>query len=293
MTECQISNLNNGENNLCTLLGNILLKNSLHISQKIGTITCEKLYPKLVLLSSINDNMSYGFFTFNGNNFICMTSTIKFNGIDQKNFCLPKFTTTYNYLINKKKMTDYEILFNTTFYCSFTPIIDYISSNLIGCLFVGVNKSQIKNNSQLSITKEISPLTYIDNAKIMIKNIFGDIIIINNTLFSYNRGALIENNTKNVLNILTEQINYKSIFITLFNFINQTFTQISSSENNRIHEISQQSNAYQQLINKLEHCEILNEYEINYYVCYVPIIDTNTGFLIGAFYFKFGPFNMI
>ena len=70
MTEYQISNLNNGENNLHTLLGNILQKNSSYISQKIGNITYEKLYSKLILLSSINNDMSYGFFTFNENNFI-------------------------------------------------------------------------------------------------------------------------------------------------------------------------------------------------------------------------------
>jgi hypothetical protein len=293
MTEYQISNLRNGENNLDILLGNILKKNSSYISQNFGIVTYEKIYQKLTSLSSINSDMSYGFFTFNGENFICMASTIKFSGIDQKNFSLTKLSTTYNYLINKKKITDYEILFNNTFYCSFTPILDYINLSLIGCLFVGVNGSQIKNKSQVSITKEISPLSYIDYAKTMIGNIFGNIIIVDDILVSYNRGILSENTTKNILNTLTEHINYKSIFITLFSFINQTFTQISSSENNRIQQILHQSNAYQQLVNGREYCEILNEYEINYYVYYIPIIDANTKNIIGSFYLKFGPYNMI
>ena len=153
MTEYQISSLSNGENNIDILLGNILKKNSLYISKKLGIINYDKIYPKLISLSSINSDMSYGFFTFNEDNFICMASTIKFNGIDQKKFYLTKLSTTYNYLINKKKIIDYEILFNNTFYCSFTPILDFINSSLIGCLFVGVNRSQIKNNSSFTITK--------------------------------------------------------------------------------------------------------------------------------------------
>jgi hypothetical protein len=44
MTEYQISNLRNGENNLDILLGNILKKNSSYISQNFGIVTYEKIY---------------------------------------------------------------------------------------------------------------------------------------------------------------------------------------------------------------------------------------------------------
>ena len=288
MSNYQKSILNDGENNLSLLFGPILKSGSNYISKKFGQITYEKLQPKLISLSTINSDIVYTFFTYDGIDFTRMATTVMSNGMYQINTKLSHTSVPYNYLINKKKMIGQKSLFGTQYYTSYAPIIDYITNELIGCLFVGTIDSK-----NIVIKKEITTLNYIDDVKHMINNIFGSITLVNNMLISYIRGQLNFETTQKLLIELTEQINYKTIFITLFKFINSNFIQISSSDINAINNIEKSSQIYQSQINLIEYNSVLTEANVNYYIKYIPIIDIETNNLIGSWYLKFGPFNMI
>ena len=288
MSNYQKSILNDGENNLSLLFGPILKSGSNYVSKKFGQITYEKLQPKLISLSTINSDIVYTFFTYDGIDFTRMATTVMSNGMYQINTKLSHTSVPYNYLINKKKMIGQKSLFGTQYYTSYAPIIDYITNELIGCLFVGTIDSK-----NIVIKKEITTLNYIDDVKHMINNIFGSITLVNNMLISYIRGQLNFETTQKLLIELTEQINYKTIFITLFKFINSDFIQISSSDINAINNIEKSSQIYQSQINLTEYNSVLTEANVNYYIKYIPIIDIETNNLIGSWYLKFGPFNMI
>lgn len=288
MSNYQKSILNDGENNFNLLLGPIIKFGENYISKNFGYITYDTLQPKLVSLSSINSDIVYTFFIYDGSDFIRMATTVMSNGIYQINTKLSKTSVPYNYLVNKKKMTGQKTLFGISYYTSYDPIIDYVTGQLIGCLFVGTLDSK-----NIIVKKEISPLNYIDEIKYMMNNIFGSITLLNGTLVSYVRGQLNYDTTQTLLINLTDEITYKTVFITLFKFVNLNFIQISSSELNKINTIENTSKIYQSLINLTEYNETLNENETNYYVRYIPIIDIDTNNLIGSFYLKFGPFNVI
>lgn len=288
MSDYQKSILNDGENNFNLLLGIIIKLGVNYISKNFGYITYDTLQPKLIGLSSINSDIVYTFFLYNGTDFIRIATTVMSNGIYQINTKLSRTSVPYNYLVNKKKMIGPKTLFGVSYYTSYTPIIDYLTNQLIGCLFVGTVDS--KNTV---IKEEITTLNYIDDTKDMINNVFGSITLLNETLISYIRGQLNFDTTQMLLINLTEQNNYKTIFITLFKFINLNFIQISSSELNKVNIIEKTSQIYQSLINLTEYNDTLNENNINYYIKYIPIIDIETNNLIGSFYLKFGPFNMI
>lgn len=288
MSNYQKSILNDGENNLSLLFGPILKSGSNYISKNFGQITYEKLQPKLISLSTINSDIVYTFFTYDGTDFTRMATTVISNGEYQINTKLSQTSVPYNYLINKKKMSGQKTLFGKQYYTSYTPIIDYITNELIGCLFVGTIDSK-----NIVAKKEITTLNYIDDVKYMIDNIFGQITLVNNVLISYIRGQLNLETTQTLLINLTNQINYKTVFITLFKFVNSDFIQISSSDIDVINNIEKSSQIYQSLINLTEYNSILTEENINYYIKYIPIIDIETNNLIGSWYLKFGPFNMI
>lgn len=296
--------LTSEENNLDELFGKIIKIGTNLISEKYKIITKEKLLETYTKFELINDKISFGFFIYNTyNDFVCLASTIKSQGINQVDFVLEKNSPTYNALIAKQKITDYEILFDNNYYCSFIPIIDSLSNQILGCHFVGINMSlkfNINTNTKIGtniISKQQSPYEYIKNCLITFNNIFGNIssdfyLSTDNKLTS-NIGEFDRNTIENNLYELTNYINFKFVYYTIFTYANNYFTQIATSEKNKINVIFTLSDIYDSLIKLNSYSGIVTEYEINYYTNYCPIIDKNTQLLIGCLYIKFGPYNMI
>lgn len=298
MSEYQISTLSYAQNLINMLLGSIIKTKTNtnleeYISQKLGYLCQTKLQTKFESLLSSNKNIIYTFFIKNNSQFIRFATTEQKDGIYQINTTLSTITIPYNSIINNKTFIGFEKSFDTLYYCSYEPIIDYINKSVIGCIFIGVTNNI--NDINFVDTKEINMFNIIDDIIIMIFNLFGNITLLNGVLISHNRGQLNYDNTQNILIDICNQVNYKTISITLYKFINNNFIQISCTNSDiNIDLTNSQSNLiYQSLINKQKYKGTITISGISYYITYIPILDTETNNLIGSYYINFGPFNMI
>lgn len=313
MSEYQVSILTNSQNIINMLYGTIIKLKTKYISKNAGYLTQNLIQKKLESLTQCNKNVVYTFFTYKKKQFIRFATTETQNNVYALNTHLSKYSIAYTYLLNKEKFIGFENLFdyNTRCYCSYDPIIDNLTNALIGCFFIGVKdntntSSNLCQISNLTIKHDFDIFGFINDVLIMLNNIFGKMSLINNILISQKRGAILNptndddncntnnvvyNNTNLMLSELLSQINYKNISVTIYKFINKNFIQICCSENTN-NELIESDLAYKTLINKNEFNTIYIP-NVCYYVSYIPILDPNTNNLIGAYYIKFGPFNMI
>lgn len=260
--------------------GQFQVENGQLSSQNLGACTTENLQPKYIALTSGTYGFVFTFFTKTGNNFIRTATTVKKeNGEYAVDSILDPASDAYKNLINGLPYAGNSLLYGVPYFERYTPIFQPNTTEIIGASCVMSNLGVITAD----------PLTVtLQNNTYLISLITGSVKTGVDVLLTQNQGSLTTLNYQNIIELF-QVVNFYNSW-TLFTRSGDEFIRTATLITDETGKyaigttLEHDSPAYKLLLNGDSYNGETILYSYVYFSSYVPVFDSFTGLVIGAYF---------
>jgi hypothetical protein len=264
------------------LFGTIKTGNNVLVSENFGDITTKNFQPILIDIKNAVAGSDTTFFTkTNSTTYVRTATTLKYkNGNYAIDSTLDVSSPAYAALQNGLPYVGGVVLYDIPYFAYYIPVFEPGTTLVIGVYFLAI---------QLTSSEKVSPLdSSLSNIKLL-KYFTGSV---NSSpflpyLLTKNQGNLTTETFQPIVKSIDYIVNNNNtIFTRIGNeFIRTATTLTDVSGNYAIGTLlSNESPAYQPLLNGKSYSGIVQLYGFNFYASYEPIFDSFTGFVIGAYF---------